>query len=134
MEAWAQADYAGLIRRVERATEYLAKHHARLLFGTDTPSGPTYANPPGLNAWLEMQRLVNAGVGPHEIFQTATLSNAKAFGFDDEIRTVQVGKRANLLLLREDPTQAIRAYATIVNVILRGNVIDPKRLAADGGK
>jgi imidazolonepropionase-like amidohydrolase len=44
---------------------------------------------------------------------------------------VQVGKRANLLLLRQDPTSTIDAYAGIVKVILNGRVLDPAELAAD---
>jgi imidazolonepropionase-like amidohydrolase len=124
-----RANYAGPIQRDAVATRYLAQHHARLLFGTDTPSAPTYANPPGLNAWMEMQQLIDAGVTPAQVFQMLTLSNARAFKLDD-IGTVAVGKRANLLLLREDPTQTIHAYRTIVKVILGGRVLDPHDLAA----
>ena len=128
--ARARANFAPPIRRDVVATGYLAEHHARLLFGTDTPSAPTYANPPGLNAWLEMQDLVDAGVTAAQIFQMATLANAQALKLDKEVGTVQVGKRANLLLLREDPTQSIHAYRTIVKVILHGRVLDPHDLAA----
>jgi imidazolonepropionase-like amidohydrolase len=124
------AGYALLVGRVERATRYLAENHARLLFGTDTPSAPIYSNPPGLNGWFEMQRLIEAGVTPAQIFQAATLSNAQAFQLDNEIGSVQVGKRANLLLLRHDPTQTIEAYAGIAKIILRGHVIEPTELAA----
>jgi imidazolonepropionase-like amidohydrolase len=129
-DAQLYAGYALLVNRVERATGYLAMNHARLLFGTDTPSAPTYTNPPGLNGWFEMQRLIEAGVTPAQIFQAATLSNAQAFKLDNEIGTVQVGKRANLLLLHHDPTQTIEAYAGIAKIILRGHVIDPAELAA----
>jgi imidazolonepropionase-like amidohydrolase len=44
---------------------------------------------------------------------------------------VEVGKRANLLLLRQDPTQTIDAYAGIVKVILDGRVLDPSGLEAN---
>jgi hypothetical protein len=133
-DARLYAGYGLLVARVERATGYLAKKHAHLLFGTDTPSAPIYSNPPGLNGSFEMQRLAEAGVTPAEIFQMATLSNAQALRLDNEIGTVQVGKRANLLLLRHDPTQTIEAYAGIAKVILRGRVIDPTELAATEGK
>jgi imidazolonepropionase-like amidohydrolase len=46
------------------------------------------------------------------------------------IGTVQVGKRANLLLLRENPAETIEAYDGIVKVILRGRVLERKDLAA----
>ena len=119
------------ISRVEHATGYLAARGANLLFGTDTPSAPTYANPPGLNGWLEMQHLIDAGLTPRQIFLAATLSNARALHLDSAVGTVEVGKRANLLLLREDPTKTIRAYADIVKIVLGGRVLDPAQLTAN---
>jgi imidazolonepropionase-like amidohydrolase len=83
---------------------------------------PTYANPPGLNGWLEMQRLVKVGETPAQIFQSATtLSNAQALHLEREIGSVQVGERANLLLLRQNPTQTIQSY----------RVLDPADLVAN---
>ena len=119
------------INRVAAATAYMAQHHARLLFGSDTPSAPTYANPPGLNGWLEMRHLADAGMTPDQIFQAATLSNARALKLDREIGTVQVGKRANLLLVPSDPRKSIDAYHEIVMVILGGRALDPNSLRAD---
>jgi imidazolonepropionase-like amidohydrolase len=123
--------FAPVVDRVKHATAYIVARHGRILFGTDTPSAPTYANPPGLNGWLEMHRLIDAGETPAQIFKSATLTNARALKLDRDIGTVQVGKRANLLLLRQDPTQTIDAYAGIAKVILNGRVLDPAELAAN---
>jgi imidazolonepropionase-like amidohydrolase len=123
--------YAGPIGRNNNATNYLAKHGAKILFGTDTPSAPTYANPPGLNGFIEMHRLVDAGVTPAQIFRAATIANAEAIGLSGEIGTVEPGKRADLLLLRKDPTQSVDAYDEIVKVIVHGRVIDRADLAAN---
>lgn len=114
----------------QNALGYLAGHGGKILFGTDTPSAPTYANPPGLNGWLEMNNYVEAGVTPAQIFQAATLSNARALKLEREIGTVEVGKRANLLLLRDDPTKTIQAWRGIEKVILGGRVLNPAELAA----
>jgi imidazolonepropionase-like amidohydrolase len=119
------------IARDRNATYYMATHGARILFGTDTPSAPTYANQPGLNGWREMQRMVEAGMTPLQIFRAATLTNAELLGLDRRIGTVQSGKRANLLLLRGDPTQTTQAYDEIVKIILRGKLLDRAGLAAD---
>ena len=123
--------FSPVLERVKHATAYIVERHGRILFGTDTPSAPTYANPPGLNGWLEMHRLIDAGETPAQIFKSATLTNARALKMDRDIGTVEVGKRANLLLLRQDPTQTIDAYAGIAKVILNGRVLDPSQLAAD---
>jgi imidazolonepropionase-like amidohydrolase len=117
-------------RQVRKAQAYLASRGGRLLFGTDTPSAPTYANPPGLNGWLEMQNWMEAGVTPLQLFQAATIENARALNLDREIGTVEVGKRANLLLLKEDPRQTIAAWRGIEKVILGGKALDPASLAA----
>jgi imidazolonepropionase-like amidohydrolase len=87
----------------------VVERHGRILFATDTPSAPTYANPPGVDGWLEMHRLIEAGETPAQIFKSATLTNARALNLDRDIGTVQVGKRASLLLLPKDPTQTIDA-------------------------
>ena len=131
VEAEANERFALPITRVTNAAAYLNSHGGRLLFGTDTPSGPIYANPPGLNGWLEMHRLVAAGETPEQIFRSATLSNAQALKLDADIGTVELGKRANLLLLRQNPTQTIEAYAGIVKVLLGGRVLDPADFVAD---
>jgi imidazolonepropionase-like amidohydrolase len=130
LERAATEGFASVIERGRRGTAYLVARHGRILFGTDTPSAPTYANPPGLNGWLEMHRLMEAGETPAQIFKSATLTNAQALKLDRDIGTVQVGKRANLLLLRQDPTQTIDAYAAIAKVILNGRVLDTSDLAA----
>jgi len=127
----ADEGFASVIDRGKHGTAYVVARHGRILFGTDTPSAPTYANPPGLNGWLEMQRLMDAGETPAQIFKSATLTNAQTLKLDRDIGTVQVGKRANLLLLRQDPTQTIDAYAGIAKVILNGRVLDPSELTAN---
>ena len=127
----ARSFYSAPIARNRNATNYLAMRGARFLFGTDTPSAPTYVNAPGLNGWQEMHRLADAGLTPAQVFRAATIVNAEALGLDREIGTVQPGKRANLLLLRKDPTQTVEAYDEIVKVLLRGRVIDRKELIAN---
>lgn len=126
-----RSNYAAPIERSKVTARYLVENDARILFGTDTPSSPTYANPPGLNGWVEMHRLVAAGMTPAQVFRAATLANAEALGLSRELGTVEPGKRANLLLLRKDPSRTIEAYDEIVTVILHGRAFDRATLAAD---
>jgi imidazolonepropionase-like amidohydrolase len=116
------------LARERAATGYLVQHGARLLFGTDTPSAPTYANPPGLNGLQEIARLKKAGATPAQLFESMTLNNAQAFGLQDTLGSVVVGQRANLLLLRADPMQKFEAYTAIDKVIIGGRVVAPAEL------
>jgi len=44
-----------------------AGKEANFLFGTDTPSAPTYGNLPGLNGYLEIQQLQKAGLSQTDL-------------------------------------------------------------------
>jgi imidazolonepropionase-like amidohydrolase len=131
LERSVNQNFFTVIDRGKQTTAYMIARGGRILFGSDTPSSPTYANPPGLNEWLEMHWLKGAGETAAQIFRSATLTNARALKLDRDLGSVQVGKRANLLLLQQDPTQTIEAYAGIVKVILNGRVLDPNELAAN---
>jgi imidazolonepropionase-like amidohydrolase len=119
-----------VLRRAVETTGYLAQHDANFLFGTDTPSGPTPGNLPGLNGYLEMQRLVAAGLTLRQLFEAATLSNAKAFGLADQVGTIEPGKRANLLLLKRSPLESVEAYDAIQTLWIGGRRLDPASLEA----
>jgi imidazolonepropionase-like amidohydrolase len=78
-----------------------------------------------------MHRLVAAGMTPAQVFRAATLANAEALRLTRDLGTVQAGKRANLLLMREDPTQSVDAYASIVKVVIGGRVLESSDLLAN---
>ncbi|MDH3603656.1 MAG: amidohydrolase family protein, partial [Candidatus Tectomicrobia bacterium] len=127
---WRELD-APPIERVSAVVEYHTNNSGRLLFGSDTPSDPTFANPPGLNGRIEMDRWITAGVTPSQLFRAATADNAEFFGLSDQIGTVEVGKNADFLLLRESPLESVAAYDSIEQLILNGKVIERSSLAAD---
>jgi imidazolonepropionase-like amidohydrolase len=122
--------FDGVLRRGAESTRYLAQKGALFLFGSDTPSGPTPGNLPGLNGYLEMQRLVAAKMSLRQLLEAATLNNAKAFGLADRIGTIEVGKRANLLLLGRSPLESVEAYDAIRSVWIGGRRLDPASLEA----
>ncbi len=121
---------AAPISRLKQTVAKIADSEARLLFGSDTPSAPIYANPHGLNGSLELRALADAGIDPARLFRAATIENARAFGLDSEIGTIEPGKVANLLLLREDPLESVEAYDSIEKIILHGRILDRAALSA----
>ncbi len=117
------------LRHQQQVVAYLANRDANFLFGTDTPSSPTYGNVPGLNGYLEMQNLRRAGMSLAQIFQAATLSNARAFKLDAKLGTIEPGKIANLVLMKTSPLVDIHAYDSVVSVWIEGKEIARHRLA-----
>jgi imidazolonepropionase-like amidohydrolase len=106
--------------RAKATLRMMLNEKVKLLFGTDTPANEGIGNPPGLNGRLELNRWADAGVPLSHILRAATLDNAKAFGLSDR-GTIEVGKRADLLLLRADPLKSIAAYDAIETILLNGN-------------
>ena len=121
----------GPIRRVRQVVAYLASKDANFLFATDTPSAPTYGNLPGLNGYLEMQQLKDAGLTLKQILRAATINNARMFKIDSQVGTIEPGKVANLILLKKSPLETVDAYDSIVTVWLHGKQIPREALAAD---
>jgi imidazolonepropionase-like amidohydrolase len=121
----------GPVRRVRQVVAYLASKDTNFLFGTDTPSAPTYGNLPGLNGLLEMKQLQRAGMSLKQIFRAATISNAREFQLESQIGTIEPGKVANLVLMTKNPLESIAAYDTITTVFVHGKPILRKDLAAD---
>src|SRR6204780_4425302 len=124
----------GPIRRVRQVVGYLATRNANFLFGTDTPSAPTYGNLPGLNGYLEMQQLHEAGLSLEQIFKAATINNAREFKLDSQVGSIEPGKVANLALMTKNPLETIDAYDSITTVFLHGKPISRQDLAADSKK
>ena len=122
----------GPVRHVRQVVAYLASKDANFLFGTDTPSAPTYGNLPGLNGFLEMKQLQQAGMSLKQIFRAATINNAREFKLDSQIGTIEPGKVANLVLMTQNPLETIDAYDSITTVFVHGKSIPRQDLAASG--
>jgi len=119
----------GPLRRVRQVVGYLAAKDANFVFGTDTPSAPTYGNLPGLNGYLEMQQLERAGLSLAQIFRAATINNARMFKLDSQVGTIEAGKVANLVLLKDSPLKSVDAYDSIVTVWVHGQQLSRESLA-----
>ncbi|HZU26657.1 MAG TPA: amidohydrolase family protein [Bryobacteraceae bacterium] len=132
--AMSQAFEGGPLRRVRQTVEYLAARNANFVFGTDTPSAPTYGNLPGLNGYLEMHELQKAGLSLEQIFRAATISNAREFRLDGQVGTIEPGKIANLVLLSRSPLESVEAYDSVVMVWVHGKAVMRAALSAASGQ
>lgn len=98
-----------------------AAHRAgvTILAGTDAPN-PTTAF--GISLHQEMELLVQAGLTPSEAISAASGNVARFFGTSDRGK-IAVGLRADLLLVRGDPTKDISASRNIAGVWKNGYLI-----------
>jgi imidazolonepropionase-like amidohydrolase len=126
----ARAVVVGIQQQGQRAAKYFADSGGHIFFGSDTPSAPTYANPPGYNGYLELRELEAAGLSPRLLLTAATTENARWFALND-YGTIEPGKIANLLLLRDNPLASTRAFDTIEIVIVGGRVVPRAILSAN---
>jgi imidazolonepropionase-like amidohydrolase len=124
----------GPLRRVRQVVAYLGSKDANFLFGTDTPSSPTYGNLPGLNGYLEMQQLEKAMLSLEQIFKAATINNAREFKLDSQLGTIEPGKIANLVLLKKSPLESVDAYDSLVTIWVHGKQVSRDSLAAKSSK
>lgn len=127
---WQKID-AEPIMRASLATQYWVKQGGRLLFGSDTPSDLTYANPAGLNGRMEMRNWQQLGITPQQFLAAATINNAEFFGLEREIGSVEEGKRADLLLLSNNPLDSISAFDSIKMIFIQGKSVSRDSLQAN---
>ena len=82
----------------------------RVTLGSD--SGYIY-NLYGFGYIQEMENMREAGFHPLEVIRSATIMGAEALGQDHEIGTIQVGKKADLVIVPENPLQNLKVlYGT----------------------
>ena len=115
----------------ERTVELAGRAHragVRLSLGTDAGMIAVFH---GLAVHHELELLVRAGLAPIEALAAATTAAAAKVGVDERLGTVQVGKEADLLILRENPLADIRNTRAIDVVIKRGTPFDPAELRVE---
>jgi imidazolonepropionase-like amidohydrolase len=71
-----------------------------------------------------MEMLGRIGFSNREILRCATINNAKIAGMADKIGSVEMGKYADLVILKENPLEKIEACRKPQMVIKDGNIYD----------
>ncbi|MDT8449877.1 MAG: amidohydrolase family protein, partial [Wenzhouxiangellaceae bacterium] len=145
---WSAADEAAWKENYRRWMEFLVdykNHGGRVTVGSD--SGFIYKLY-GFGYIEELELLQEAGFHPLEVLRAATLDGAEALGIAAETGSVEIGKRADLLVVEDNPladwkvlyaTGAIRVTEDnevvrtpgVERTIVGGIVYDAGRLRAD---
>jgi hypothetical protein len=83
---------------------------------------------PGFGNQREIELLVEAGFSPIEAIHIATENGARFLGREAEIGTLAVGKRANVVLVKGDPTAHISDIENVEIVFKDGVGYDSRLL------
>ncbi len=94
---------------------------AKFVTGSDIPVPPLV---PGFSIHRELELMVTMGLEPNRVLAAATRNAAEAAGRLAESGTIEVGKRASLLLLDADPLADITNTRRIRAVVVRGRLLD----------
>lgn len=120
------APYGEKFTAVRRSiTKALASAGAPLLAGSDSPQHFLVA---GFALHDELGALVRAGLTPWQALAAATANPARYLGRD--VGAVEIGRRADLLLLDRNPLDDIAATRSIRGVMVRGRYLDRAALDA----
>jgi imidazolonepropionase-like amidohydrolase len=107
-----KASYASQVKVLRRAMEL----GVRIAFGTDAG-----VIPHGKNARL-MKAYVETGMKPLDAVRTATLNNAELLGWSDRVGSIEAGKLADIIAVRDNPLDDITTLERVAFVMKDGKV------------
>jgi imidazolonepropionase-like amidohydrolase len=100
----------------------------RILLGTDAPQ---QFSVPGFSIHREMTRMIAAGMTPYDVVKSGTQSVGAYFKDRDDFGTIEVGKRADLVLVDANPLQNVANIARRSGVMARGRWLTEKDIQAN---
>ena len=114
------------LRKEMQLEKMFADAGGLLVVGTDpTGFGGVVA---GFSNQRAVELLVQAGFSPLEAIRIATLNGAKYLGRDSRIGTIAVGKQADLIVVRGDPSARIEDVQNVEIVFKRGVGYDSAKI------
>ena len=97
-----------------------------LIVGTDEPVYTSRL--PGFAYHRELLAMTYAGLPPATVLKAATINGATALGVEDRLGSVEPGKIADLVIVRGNPLDDIKAARDIRVVVKEGVAHDPEAL------
>ena len=118
----ARSKAKNMVKQHEKSFRAAVRRGVPIALGTDAG---TPFNHHGENA-QELERMVALGMTPMDAIMTSTSAAARLLRLSDEIGTIEVGKRADLLLVEGNPLRNIGLLLKqerIVGVMQRGRFV-----------
>jgi imidazolonepropionase-like amidohydrolase len=103
----------------------LLSSKVKFVAGTDAGAAATFHGP---SVHREIWNMVQAGMAARDALESATRRAAEKLRVEHDLGTVEVGKYADLVLLRANPLADIGNTLRIERVIQAGRVFDPEEI------
>lgn len=103
------------------------QHGIPLLLGSDAG---TMFSIPGIDSHRELLLLSSTGLSNFEALKTATVNPAKALKQFDRLGTIAIGKKADLMLVKNNPLESFEQLDSPIAVVKNGQWLDQKSLQA----
>jgi imidazolonepropionase-like amidohydrolase len=120
------AQSAATFRAMETTVRILHQAGVPIVAGTDQTV-------PGFSLDREIELHVQAGFTPMEAIQSATIVAARAMGMENDSGTIEVGKRADVILVDGNPLDNISDIRKVSAVFAGGRMFQPAALWSSVG-
>ncbi len=100
-----------------RMLKALQNGGAKIMLGSDAPQ---LFSVPGFSLHREMQAMIKAGLTPYQVLESGTRNPAVYLKATDDFGTVESGRRADLILLNDNPLKDVAALSNRAGVMVGG--------------
>lgn len=108
--------YTSMLKSVHQAIEH------GITMGVGTDAAMPYVT--HYDMWRELDHYMRqANLSTAQVIEMATRTNAKILGVDQVTGTLEVGKNADLIVLKHNPLERIEALSDVNMVMVNGNLI-----------
>lgn len=108
----------GFARHAPESLGNLRTAGVKVGVGTDGGTGITFCG----HLETELEALHRYGYSKAEVLRMATLGNMEIVGLDDELGTLEEGKLADMVVLRDNPLEDLGAISTVLMVFKDGRL------------
>jgi cytosine/adenosine deaminase-related metal-dependent hydrolase len=117
VDVGSRSSWPGYLAAQEQMLPALNDSGGLLMSGTDASLAVMV---PGFSLHDELETMADVGLSPYDVLRTSTYNPAFYLGELEEFGTVEVGKRADLVLLEGNPLEDIANTRQIAGVMVRG--------------